>query len=141
MKINNFDCYWNYHEWKSGFSFALNARSASRINVGQKKGNFLCFALCSSNLYLTTYFYFYPRWTFDTRVSSYQRNWHYLKNTEYKFISKTRSSVAATFIATLVLMMEESVTGGCSDSEQTRAMITSLWFISENIAGKTSSEM
>ena len=35
-------------------------------------------------------------------------------------------------------MMEESVTGGCSDSEQTRAMITSLWFISENIAGKTS---
>lgn len=45
------------------------------------------------------------------------------------------SSVAATFIATLVLMMEESVTGGCSDSEQTRAMITSLWFISENIAG------
>ena len=64
-----------------------------------------------------------------------------MKNTDYKFILKTRSSVAATFIATLVLMMEESVTGGCSDSEQTRAMITSLWFISENIAGKTSQEM
>jgi len=45
------------------------------------------------------------------------------------------SSVAATFIATLVLMMEESISGGCSDSEQTRAMITSLWFISENVAG------
>jgi len=45
------------------------------------------------------------------------------------------SCVAATFIATLVIMMEESVTGGCPDSEQTRAMITSLWFISENIAG------
>jgi len=45
------------------------------------------------------------------------------------------SCVAATFIATLVIMMEESVTGGCADSEQTRAMITSLWFISENVAG------
>lgn len=45
------------------------------------------------------------------------------------------SCVAATFIATLVIMMEESVTGGCSDSEQTRAMVTSLWFISENVAG------
>ena len=137
MKINNFDCYWYYHAWMKIRLYVLFVRSAPRINVGQKKGNFLCFALCSINLYLTTYFYFYSRWTFDTRVSSYQRNWHYLKNTNYKFISKTRSSVAATFIATLVLMMEESVTGGCSDSEQTRAMITSLWFISENIAGKT----
>jgi len=45
------------------------------------------------------------------------------------------SSVAATFIATLVIMMEESVSGGCADSEQTRAMITSLWFISEGVAG------
>ena len=32
-------------------------------------------------------------------------------------------------------MMEESVIGGCADSEQTQAMVTSLWFISENIAG------
>ena len=38
-------------------------------------------------------------------------------------------------------MMEESVTGGCSDSEQTRAMITSLWFISENVAGNTIAEI
>ena len=48
-----------------------------------------------------------------------------------------RSSVAATFIATLVIMMEESVSGGCADSEQTRAMITSLWFISEGVAGES----
>lgn len=32
-------------------------------------------------------------------------------------------------------MMSESVAQGASDTEQTRAMITSLWFISENIAG------
>ena len=34
-------------------------------------------------------------------------------------------------------MMEESVSGGCADSEQTRAMITSLWFISEGVAGES----
>ena len=49
--------------------------------------------------------------------------------------------MAATFIATLVLMMEESVTEGCADSEQTRAMVTSLWFISENVAGYIGSSL
>ena len=43
--------------------------------------------------------------------------------------------VAATFITTLVFMMNESVANGAPDNEQTRGMITSLWFMSENIAG------
>ena len=32
-------------------------------------------------------------------------------------------------------MMNESVANGAPDNEQTRGMITSLWFMSENIAG------
>ena len=34
-----------------------------------------------------------------------------------------------------VFMMNESVANGAPDNEQTRGMITSLWFMSENIAG------
>ena len=64
--------------------------------------------------------------------------------------------VSATFISTLVFMMSESVAQGAPDTEQTRGMITSLWyfyyfenhlffvqylpfffyrFVSENVAG------
>ena len=43
--------------------------------------------------------------------------------------------VSATFISTLVFMMSESVLQGAPDTEQTQGMITSLWFVSENIAG------
>merc|ERR1711860_224568 len=64
--------------------------------------------------------------------------------------------VSATFISTLVFMMNESVAQGAPDTEQTRGMITSLWyeykltshshfpqkiaflnfrFVSENVAG------
>ena len=43
--------------------------------------------------------------------------------------------VSATFISTLVFMMNESVIQGAPDTEQTQGMITSLWFVSENIAG------
>lgn len=43
--------------------------------------------------------------------------------------------VAATFITTLVFMMKESIAHGAADTEQTRGMVTSLWFISENVAG------
>ena len=47
-----------------------------------------------------------------------------------------RGGVAATFITTLMFMNEETVSKrGWSDTDQTRAMITSLWFISENVAG------
>lgn len=45
------------------------------------------------------------------------------------------SGVAAIFITTLVFMLNESVVGGAADNEQTRGMITSLWFISENLGG------
>lgn len=45
------------------------------------------------------------------------------------------SCVAATFITTLVFMMDESIANGAADTVQTRGMITSLWFLSENIAG------
>ena len=82
-KINNFDfdfdCYyyWNYHKQNLGFSVTIYARPASTINVDQKRQLFHAshFGL-NSNSYLTTSFYFYPRWTFDTRVSSYQSNWN-----------------------------------------------------------------
>lgn len=49
--------------------------------------------------------------------------------------------VASTFITTLVFMMNDSVAQGAPDTEQTRAMITSLWFISENIAGYLGSSL
>lgn len=45
------------------------------------------------------------------------------------------AGVAATFITTLVYMMSASVANGAADSDQTRGMITSLWFLSENVAG------
>jgi predicted MFS family arabinose efflux permease len=45
------------------------------------------------------------------------------------------SGVAAIFITTLVFMLSESVANGAADSDQTRGMITALWFISENIGG------
>merc|ERR1719411_546334 len=51
------------------------------------------------------------------------------------------SCVAATFITTLVFMMSESVANGASDTEQTRGMITSLWFLSENVAGYLGSSL
>ena len=38
--------------------------------------------------------------------------------------------VSATFISTLVFMMSESVAQGAPDTEQTRGMITSLWYFS-----------
>ena len=43
--------------------------------------------------------------------------------------------MAATFITTLVFMINESISNGASDTIQTRGMITSLWFLSENVAG------
>ena len=43
--------------------------------------------------------------------------------------------MAATFITTLVFMMNESIANGAPDTEQTRGMITSLWFLSQNVAG------
>ena len=43
--------------------------------------------------------------------------------------------MAATFITTLVFMMNESIANGAPDTEQTRGMVTSLWFLSENVAG------
>ena len=43
--------------------------------------------------------------------------------------------MAAIFITTLVFMLNESVKNGAVDTEQTRGMITSLWFISENLGG------
>lgn len=49
--------------------------------------------------------------------------------------------VASTFITTLVFMLNDSVAQGAPDTEQTRAMITSLWFISENIAGYLGSSL
>ena len=45
------------------------------------------------------------------------------------------SSVAATYITTLVFMMNESIANGAPDTEQTRVMITSLWLMSQDIAG------
>ena len=45
------------------------------------------------------------------------------------------SCVAASFITTLVFMMSESIANGAPDTEQTRGMITSLWFLSQNVAG------
>ena len=43
--------------------------------------------------------------------------------------------MAAIFITTLVFMLDESVKNGAADSEQTKGMITSLWFIGENLGG------
>ena len=45
------------------------------------------------------------------------------------------SCVASSFITTLVFMMSESIANGAPDTEQTRGMITSLWFLSQNVAG------
>ena len=49
--------------------------------------------------------------------------------------------VSATFISTLVYMMSESVIQGAPDTEKTRGMITSLWFVSENVAGWLGSQI
>ena len=44
--------------------------------------------------------------------------------------------MASNFITTLTLMLEESVSSGkASNTEQTRGMVTSLWFIHECIGG------
>ena len=41
--------------------------------------------------------------------------------------------VSATFISTLVFMMSESVAQGAPDTEQTRGMITSLWYFENHL--------
>ncbi|XP_040583649.1 MFS-type transporter SLC18B1 isoform X1 [Lepeophtheirus salmonis] len=48
---------------------------------------------------------------------------------------------AANFITTLTFMMSKSVESGASDSEQTRSMITSLWFINECVGGYIGSSL
>jgi len=43
-------------------------------------------------------------------------------------------SVAITFIATLIYTLKISVANGASDTEQTKGMVTSVWFMSQNLA-------
>ena len=94
-KINNFDfdCYfyWNYH--KQNLCFSVTSTTSSNDQCWSKKTTFFYAShfVLNTNSYLTTSFYFYPRWTFDTRVSSYQSNWNLSRG--YSLTTWTRIGV------------------------------------------------